>query len=75
MEVIKIVELHLKAHGFDGLYSDECGCFIDDLAPCCEIQGSCRAGYKHTSSVSGQSVISCNKTMSDEAIQAVLDAI
>lgn len=75
MEVIQIVELHIKNNGFDGLYSDECGCFIDDLAPCCEIQGSCRAGYKNTHSVTGESIISCNKNMSDDDIKSALDSI
>lgn len=46
--VIAMVQAHLKANGFDGLYSDdgECACLTDDLAPCGEIGGSCSAGYK-----------------------------
>ena len=25
----------LKANGYTGIHSDECGCSIDDMAPCC----------------------------------------
>ena len=48
MEVIEIVADWLKSHGYDGLYTDECGCRREDLAPCAS-EGfiSCRAGvYK-----------------------------
>ncbi len=48
VKVVDMVKMHLKANGFDGLYSDECGCELSDLAPCGEIQGDCRAGYKRT---------------------------
>jgi len=45
--VTKMVELHLVANGFDGLFSpSECACEIGDLAPCGEIQHDCQAGYK-----------------------------
>ena len=36
----------LKAHGFDGLAGDECGCEISDLMPCDEPMVSCEAGHK-----------------------------
>jgi len=36
----------LRVHGYDGLYADDCGCLIDDLAPCGEGTGSCCPGYK-----------------------------
>ena len=29
-----IVKTYLTKNGFDGLYSDDCGCFIRDLMPC-----------------------------------------
>ena len=29
-----IIYRHLKDHGYDGLYGDECGCDKDDLFPC-----------------------------------------
>lgn len=46
--VIEIVAEHLQAGGFDGLANAdaECGCFLDDLVPCREIGGGCRAGRK-----------------------------
>lgn len=34
MTVREIVIAHLKALGYAGLYTDGCGCPIDDLAPC-----------------------------------------
>jgi len=48
MQVTEIVKDWLKSHGYDGLYTDECGCRIEDLAPCGgEGMYECRAGvYK-----------------------------
>lgn len=37
MNVREIVCDWLKAHGMDGLAADDCGCGIDDLAPCGDI--------------------------------------
>jgi len=31
----------------DGLCNDECGCDLDDLAPCGEIGGLCRPAWKY----------------------------
>jgi hypothetical protein len=43
---LKCIEAYLKEHGYDGLYSDECGCRIGDLAPCSDMDPlHCRAGY------------------------------
>jgi hypothetical protein len=39
----------LERAGFDGLYSDECGCEISDLFPCnanVDEAHACQAGYK-----------------------------
>ena len=46
--VEEIVKLWLEANGYDGLFNEngECGCTLDDLAPCGQITGDCRAGYK-----------------------------
>ena len=47
MNVREIVASYLKANGFDGLYSDECGCLLDDLMPCSsEGALTCKPGYK-----------------------------
>ena len=35
MTVHEIVLEYLEEHGFDGLCTDDCGCSVDDLAPCC----------------------------------------
>ena len=34
MTVHEIILDYLEEHGFDGLCTDECGCSVDDLAPC-----------------------------------------
>lgn len=45
--VLDMVAEALKAKGFDGLhYEGECGCSVDDLAPCGQIDSHCEAGYK-----------------------------
>lgn len=46
-DVIDMIRQYLTENGYDGLYSDDCGCFVDDLAPCCgEGITHCSAGYK-----------------------------
>ena len=47
MDVCDIVKKYLKDNGYDGLCTDECGCLIDDLMPCCQ-EGimSCVPGYR-----------------------------
>jgi hypothetical protein len=48
MNVQEIVKAYLVANGYEGLYNDDagCGCALDGLAPCDEMSGACRAGYK-----------------------------
>ena len=43
-----IVAEYLKAHGYDGLYDDDCGCLLgDDFMPCgLERIDGCLPGYK-----------------------------
>jgi len=45
--VTHIVHAWLSNSEFDGLFNEdlECGCKLDDLAPCGEIDPDCRAGY------------------------------
>ena len=46
LNVIEIVHKYMEENGYDGLHNDfECGCRIDDLAPCCETDGTCQVGY------------------------------
>jgi len=36
----------LKDQGYDGVYCDECVCFLDNLAPCSDCMCECMPGYK-----------------------------
>ena len=46
--VEKILADYLRANGFDGLYNSdiECGCHVDDLAPCNSLWPHCQAGHR-----------------------------
>ena len=48
--VLDIVRDWLKNHGYDGLWSeDDCGCEVDDLAPCGgQDMCRCHPGYRHS---------------------------
>ncbi len=48
LTVKKIVIKYLKDNKYDGLYSTsgDCGCEINNLAPCGEMFGDCEPGYK-----------------------------
>jgi hypothetical protein len=43
--VLEMVKNYLKEHGYDGLCNDDCGCDVNDLAPCDDI-GDCKAARK-----------------------------
>ena len=46
MKTVKEIVLeYLREKGFDGLFSDECGCRNQDLGPCGEMSQDCTAGY------------------------------
>lgn len=45
MDIQEIVKKWLIDNGFDGLFSEVCGCEVADLIPCGE-PGNCKAGYK-----------------------------
>ena len=36
----------LVKYDYEGLYTDDCGCLLDDLMPCGEWVGDCKAGDK-----------------------------
>lgn len=48
MNVLEILKKWLLSNKYDGLFhrDSECGCLVDDLAPCCELSTECEAGYK-----------------------------
>ncbi len=48
MRVYKIGRKYIMENGFDGLFNSdaECGCLLDDLAPCGEMGQECQPGYK-----------------------------
>lgn len=48
VDVGEIVAEYLEAHGYDGLCDEdnECGCLLEDLAPCGEVRMGCQAGWR-----------------------------
>lgn len=48
MTIKEISEQYLRANGYDGLCSYECGCLLGDFMPCQQPDAICRPGYKHT---------------------------
>ena len=46
MNAVEIVITWLKNNGYDGLYTEDCGCLVDDLMPCGVFASSCEPGYK-----------------------------
>ena len=47
MDCLDIIIRYLQNHGYDGLYHEtECGCEIDNLAPCGNDFSECKPGYK-----------------------------
>ena len=47
MTVKEIVKQYLEQNGYDGLYHEdlECGCSLDDFAPCGDMSEHCEIGY------------------------------
>ena len=45
--VFEIIKDYLIENKYDGLCGDECGCDINDLAPCDGYEGKCTPAYKH----------------------------
>lgn len=52
MNVKEIIIDYLKSHGYDGLCNDDCGCGIDNIAPCDECFLSCVPAY-HVFDING----------------------
>jgi hypothetical protein len=46
MNCKEIIKTYLVQHGYDGLYAEDCGCFLSDLFPCGECFENCRPGIK-----------------------------
>jgi len=46
MTVQEIIKKYLRDNGFDGLCNDDCGCGIDDFAPCDSLSLDCNPAYK-----------------------------
>lgn len=43
----EMVRIYLENNGYDGLFSDICGCLLDDLMPCGgEGAMDCQAGHR-----------------------------
>lgn len=47
LDVEGIIRKYLDRHGYDGLYSDFCGCETTDLVPCDNNPMRCKPGYMH----------------------------
>jgi hypothetical protein len=49
MTAREIIEKYLKDNGYDGLCNSdvECGCDLDELAPCDSNMLDCEPAYKH----------------------------
>ncbi len=45
MTVKDMIITHLRKQGFDGLYTDDCGCSLEDLLPCDSPCDQCRPGF------------------------------
>ena len=46
MTAKQIITQYLKSHGYDGLWTFDCGCELQDLGPCGSIGLGCEPGYK-----------------------------
>lgn len=46
MNIREIVKQWLIDNKYDGLYSDDCACVIDDLIPCDFVEAGCKAGHR-----------------------------
>jgi len=49
MTVEEIIKEYLTTNGYDGLCCEDCGCGIDDLAPCGDMRLDCVPAYKDNS--------------------------
>ena len=44
MKIGEIIVKYLKDNNFDGLYTDECSCTVNDLVPCSGLTEFCKPG-------------------------------
>ena len=47
MTAKEIIRKYLVEHQYDGLYTEDCGCCLDDLLPCDYSPSDCKPGYRH----------------------------
>lgn len=47
VNILEIINDYLKANGYEGLVNttNECGCGVDDLAPCGDITSDCEGAH------------------------------
>jgi len=70
MGTLESIKVKLIQQGYSGLYCDgECGCVVDDLAPCGECEqddegwiNHCEPGHKHIDPRNGEFIISPRST-------------
>lgn len=74
MDVREAVKAACRFAGYDGLFTDGCGCDLDELMPCDTPKPTCEMGYKKTHSVNGMWIITdSNLRMTDEQILRIVN--
>lgn len=73
MNMIELIEEGLNAHGYDGLFTDECGCVKGVLSPAGCLIEDCMPGHMHRHSDGKRWVIARKRAgMTDEEIEDLL---
>lgn len=65
------IEKHCIRFRYDGLAGDDCGCFVDDLFPCGEVNADCVFGLVRTDE-NGDKIITADYATSDVARQGLV---
>jgi len=74
MTIKEIVLAYLKNNGYNGLCADECGCGVDDLAPCGEMPDTCVPACKRGDIFEPASASGKQQTLTDIACEWPEDA-